>query len=157
MKDFAEPQGRVAVLFEELWQGRVLRHVSAKVLRIVEHARLRGLQPREHRSSRRVAQRVLAVSPLESRGTRRQAINFRRLDRRTVAAELWAKVIAQDEEDIQALSSEHARRENEKKRKRRGNHLPKHTLDYQLGVKMFVKLINPTVKQTKPIANGRSC
>ena len=70
--------------------------------RVLQHARLIGPQAGQERRPAGIAQRELAIGPVEPHAAAGQLVDARRLDRRiAVAAELVVEVVGDDEEDVE--------------------------------------------------------
>src|SRR5262249_50340787 len=100
-KDFAGAQRRIAVRLEVLGERDEFRMLRAKPGLVVHHTGLRRIPSGEQRRARRVAERILGVSPLEPNSARGQTVYVRRLDELiAVTTQLGPQVVRSDEEDV---------------------------------------------------------
>src|SRR5262245_8247306 len=80
VKDFARAQRPIAVRLEVLRERDEFRMLRAKPGLVVHHAGLRRISSVEQRRARRIAERILGVSPLEPNSARGQPVYVPRLD-----------------------------------------------------------------------------
>src|SRR5262249_20434005 len=84
-----------------LRQRDKIRMLSSKPGFVVHHAGLRRIPSRKQRRARRIAERILSVSPLEPHPAPGQTIYVRRFDQRVVVTtQLRPQVVRSDEEDV---------------------------------------------------------
>src|ERR1051325_2653927 len=101
MKNLARSQSRVAILLKVLRQRHVVRMLRPKISIVVHDASLRRVATVQHRATRRITQRKLRVSSIETRAARGETVNIRRLDDRiAVTAQLRPQVVRDDKEYI---------------------------------------------------------
>ena len=99
--DFAGAQRRIAARLEVLRQRDEIRMLRAKPGLVVHHAGLGRISSGEQRRARRVAKRILGVSPLEPHSARGQTVYVRRFDELiAVTTQLGPQVVRSDEEDV---------------------------------------------------------